>query len=142
MTLDYWHPGYRQHQVGELNFPALASPSTPALTAVTVKLPTFSTLNPEAWFQHAEAQFVLQNVTSSEMRYFPIVSALDAPTLIRVAPILSNFCTPHNYVELKTLLLETFSLSNNKQAHSFTSITELGDRRPSAVMEQMLLLYG
>lgn len=106
----------------------MASPSTPALAAVTIKIPTFWTVNPEAWFQHAEAQFALRNVTSSEMRYFYVVSSLDAPTAIRVAPFLSNFCTPHDYMELKTLFLETFGLSDDERLCSFTSITELGNR--------------
>lgn len=69
----------------ELSPTTMASPSAPApaLTAVTVKLPSFWTLNLEAWFQHPEAQCTLRSVTSSETRYFHVVSALDTPTAVR-----------------------------------------------------------
>lgn len=56
-------------------------------------------------------------------------------------PFLTNFCSPHDYAELKTLLLETFGLSDDERARSFTSITELGDRCPSEIMDWMLLLH-
>lgn len=117
----------------------MASSPTPALAAVTIKLPTLWTVNLEAWFQHPEAQFALQNVTSSDTH---VVSALDAPTALRVAPFLSNSSTLHNYAELKTLLLETFGLSDDEQAPSSTSITKLGDHCLSELMDHMLLLQG
>lgn len=55
-----------------------------------------------AWFQQAEAQLMLRSITTSEMRYFYVVSMLDVPSLVRVVPFLLNFCTPYNYEELKT----------------------------------------
>lgn len=119
----------------------MVSPSTPAVSPVKIKLPNFWTQNPEAWFQHAEAQFALWNVTSSETHYFYVDSTLDACTAVRVAPFLTNFRTPHDYMELKTLLLDTFGLLDDERAYSSTCITEVGDRHPSDVMDQMLLLH-
>lgn len=112
------------------------------MEAVAVKLPILWISNLNAWFQQAEAQFVLHNMTTSETRYFYVVSVLDAPTAVRVAPFLLKLRTPNGYTELKTLLLDTFGLSDDERARSFSSITDLGDRHPSEVMDRMLLLLG
>lgn len=114
----------------------------PALAAVAVKLPAFWTTNPEAWFNNAKAQFALHHITLEETCYFHIVSALDASTSVRVAPFLLNLHPLNNYTELKKLLLETYGLSEDEHARLFLNLTDLGDCRPSKVMDQMLLLHG
>lgn len=58
--------------------------------------------------------------------------------MVRVTPSLSNLRTPHSYEELKMLLLDTYGLSD-EWALEFANITELGDHRPSEIMDQMLL---
>lgn len=115
--------------------------AAPLLSTVTVKLPTFWALNPATWFHQAEAQFSLRNITTSET-YFHVVSVLDGETSVQVAPFLLNTCIPISYVELKELLLDTYRLWDDEQAHSFSNITDLRDRKPSEVMDQMLLLHG
>lgn len=119
-----------------------SSAPAPALAAVTVKLPSFWTINLEAWFQHAKAQVALWGVTSPETRCFHVVSALDAPTAVHMAPFLTTFRTPHDYNEHKMLLLETLGLSDDERARSFNAMTKLGDRCPLEVMDQLHLLHG
>lgn len=71
-------------------------PTTPILSAVSVKLPPLWTSNAKAWFEQAEAQFVLRNIFLEETRYFHVISALDAATAESFAitsspPILPQF---------------------------------------------------
>lgn len=101
---------------------------TPILSAVSLKLPPFWTNNAEAWFEQAKAQFVLHNIIHKEIRYFYAISALDAATAVRVSPLLPALPSHHNYTELKNLLIETYSLSNDKTARIFLNINDLGDR--------------
>lgn len=114
----------------------------PSLSMVSVKLPSFWTLNSDVWFQQAAAQFALCNITSSEVRYFYMVSVLDAARLVCVSPFLLNFHTPYSYAELKTLLINIYGLSNDERACSFSNINDMGDRCRSEVIEQIFLLHG
>ena len=43
--------------------------------AVSLKLPTFWTSQPEVWFAQAEAQFNLRCITSDDTKYFYVVAA-------------------------------------------------------------------
>ena len=56
--------------------------------AVSVKLPTFWTSSPSAWFTQAEAQFVLRGVTQYGTKYYHVVSALDYATVTRALSII------------------------------------------------------
>lgn len=48
--------------------------------AVYVKLPTFCTSDPLAWFQHAEAQFGVQGITTDDTKFWHVLTVLDANT--------------------------------------------------------------
>lgn len=86
---------------------------TPMLVAVAVKLPTFWTVNPKAWFHQVEAQFALCNISLEETKYFYVISSLNMATSIRVVPFLLDLQPLNNYTDLKKLLLETYGLSND-----------------------------
>ena len=53
-----------------------------SLEAETLKLPTFWTTCPLAWFAQTEAQFSLRNISSDDTKYYYVVAALD-PTPLR-----------------------------------------------------------
>ena len=50
--------------------------------AVALKLPPFWISQPRVWFQQAEAQFALRNITAHDTKYFYVVAALDQETWI------------------------------------------------------------
>lgn len=78
-----------------------------------------------------------------ETCYWLVVSTLDAPTSIRVAPpLLPKLPSCHSYTELKALLLDTYGQSDDQWARIFLGMTDLGDRLPSEVMDEMLCLHG
>jgi len=111
--------------------------------AVTVKLPTFWTSNAAAWFAQTEAQFGLRQVTRDDTKYWLLVAALDADVATRAAHILAN--PPEDdtkYQALKAFLISAYELSTEERAEQLLSLTDLGDRRPSEVMDAMLRLSG
>lgn len=123
---------------------SLPADSVPVSTvaAVTVVLPQFWTANAQAWFDQAEEQFALRGVVAEDMRYWYVLASFDKATAIRICPLLSDLDTSNRYSALKHLLLSTYSLSDDQRARQFLSITELGDKLPSEVMDYMLWLHA
>ena len=52
--------------------------------AVSLKLPTFWSSQPEVWFAQAEAQFNLRIITADDTKYYYVLAALDQPTATRL----------------------------------------------------------
>jgi len=78
-----------------------------AENAVSLKLPTFWTSQPEVWFTQAEAQFHIHNITADATKYYYVVSALDQPTAGRVLDVLQSPPIEDKYDHLKQHLLRT-----------------------------------
>ena len=110
--------------------------------AIAVKLPDFWTTNPEIWFHQAEAQFALRHVVSEETKYYYVLAALDQNTAQRLLDLLSNPPAANKYTAIKQRLLSTFALSETDRAAKLLNMPPLGDRKPSALMDEMLVLLG
>ncbi|XP_012939640.1 uncharacterized protein LOC106012154 [Aplysia californica] len=109
-----------------------------AVFAVSLKLPTFWTTNPEAWFAQAEAQFAICCVTVDDTKYYHVVASLDSQTATRALSVLVSPPQEHKYETIKTFLLSAFGKSESERAHLLLNIQRLGDRKPSELMDSML----
>jgi hypothetical protein len=112
------------------------------VSAVALKLPNFWIKNAAAWFAQTEAQFEIRGVTQDSTRYYYVVSALDAETATRADQVILKPPTGGKYTAIKEFLLSAFELSEAERAHQLLSIQDLGDRRPSELMSQILHLNG
>ena len=112
------------------------------MDAVSLKLPTFWTSQPQVWFAQAEAQFQLRKITADETMYYYVVSALDQSTATRLLDLISAPPTDNKYKAVKDRLLDTFSLSRRERASRLLHVRPLGDSKPSALMDEMLALLG
>ena len=112
------------------------------VSAVSLKLPTFWTTNAAAWFAQAEAQFGIKGIVNDQTRYWYVVAALDSASAKRAAPILQDPPNADKYKALKDFLVGAYELSDNERAKRLLAITELGDRRPSELMDTILSLNG
>ena len=108
--------------------------------AVSLKLPTFWTSQPHVWFQQAEAQFTIRSITADQTKYAYIVAALDQDTASRLLDLLCQPPDEHKYDTIKARLLKTFGLTRRVRANKLLHMDDLGDRRPSALMDEMLAL--
>nr|CAB3260873.1 uncharacterized protein LOC100176143 [Phallusia mammillata] len=116
--------------------------ATNSENAVAVKLPTFWTAQPRVWFQQAEAQIALKSIKGDLTKYYYVVSALDQDTANRLIDLLENPPEADKYETIKARLVETFCLSRPQRAMRLLHMPPLGDRMPSALMDDMLALLG
>ena len=110
--------------------------------AVSLKLPEFWTSHPRVWFLQTEAQFALRKVTADNTKYFYLVAALDQDSAQRVIDLLEDPPRDHKYLALKKRLLDTFDLSDNERAARLLNMPQLGDNKPSVLMDEMLALIA
>lgn len=115
-----------------------------AENAVGLKLPTFWPQNVKAWFAQAESQFVVRNITQDETKYHHVVMSLDGDTATLAESILLQPPNADKYVVLKDFLVQSFGISEPERAERLLSIAngELGDRKPSQLMNSILHLNG
>ena len=110
--------------------------------AVSLKLPTFWTSQPDVWFAQAEAQFTLRGITADETKYFYVLASLDQETATRLLDLISSPPTDNKYATLKDRLTSTFGLNKRERASRLLHFRPLGDSKPSALMDEMLALLG
>ena len=110
--------------------------------AVSLKLPTFWTSQPEVWFAQAEAQFELCKVTVDATKYFYVLAALDQPTAMRLIDLINLSPDGAKYKSLKDRMIGTFGLSHRERADCLLHFRPLGDLKPYALMDEMLMLLG
>lgn len=110
--------------------------------AVSLKLPTFWTAQPEVWFAQAEAQFNLRGITADDTKYYYVLAALDQETATRILDLISQPPADNKYEAQKTRLSDTFGLDKRERASRLLHFRPLGDSKPSALMDKMLALLG
>ncbi|GFN81503.1 retrovirus-related pol polyprotein [Plakobranchus ocellatus] len=111
-----------------------------SIEIVALKLPTFWTTCPSAWFAQTEAQFALRGITADETKYYHVVAALDAATALRSLAVISSPPPTCKYSAIKSFLIDAYGLSEAEKAAMLLDIKELGDSKPSEVMDKMLAL--
>ena len=109
---------------------------------MSLKLPTFWSSQPEVWFAQAEAQFNLRKITADDTNYYYVLAALDQPMATRLLDLISHPPADDKYEALKTRLIDTFGLSERERASRLLHFRELGDTKPSVLMDEMLALLG
>ena len=112
------------------------------MDAVSLKLPTFWTSQPEVWFAQTEAQFNLRGIVADETKYYYVIAALDQDTASRLIDLIGQPPENEKYQTLKERLLNTFGLSKRERATRLLHFRPLGDSKPSALMDEMLALLG
>ena len=110
--------------------------------AVSIKLPTFWAKRPNIWFAQAEAQFDIQKITEEKTKYSYLVAALDEDTAIQVGDFLDNPPADERYTKLKDRLTQKLVLSEQERADKLLHLGQLGDRKPSQLMTEVLALCG
>ncbi len=130
------------HDIPEdVNLPAAGAQPAP-VAAVSVKLPEFWSSNPSMWFAQVEASFRRARITVSQTKYDYVFEKLPERVLPSVQDVVAavNDATPDPYALLKARLCSSFGRNKWQLAYALLDHPDLGDRRPSALMDDMLAL--
>jgi hypothetical protein len=125
---------------------AQAAAVVPAPVAhVAVKLPDFWVKDPKIWFSQAEAQFRRARITAQTTMYDYVLMKLPEDVVMSVRALVSAIeADPvkqeESYTLIKEALLGSYGKTKWQMAYALLDHPELGDRRPSAMMAEMLAL--
>jgi len=107
-----------------------------------VKLASFWPNKPKVWFTTAEAEFDTYYVQDSRARFNLVLKALPDEAMERSAAIVEN---PEQYQDpygaLKARLLEAYQMDPWEASSRLLHFRELGEMKPSQMMDGMLALY-
>lgn len=110
--------------------------------AVSIKLPAWWPDQPEVWFARVEAMFRQKGITTDATRFDHVLAVLDNETAIRVLDIIRAPPPGTSYEAVKARLIGSLSHTEFERGCKLIIGIELGEDKPSALMDRMLALYG
>jgi HEPN domain-containing protein len=138
-----------QAQINAAVVAALAAQAAAAVPApvahVAVKLPDFWVKDPKMWFSQAEAQFRRARITAETTMYDYVLMKLPQDVVMSVRALVSAIEADPvkqeaSYTLIKEALMGSFGKTKWQMAYALLDHPDLGDRRPSAMMAEMLAL--
>jgi len=110
--------------------------------SVAVKLPDFWVSDPDMWFFQAEASFRNARITVSRTKFDHVVTRLPEHVSVSVKTLLLSVtdATEDPYEQLKAKLTARYGKTKWQSAFALLDHPDLGDRRPSIMMTEMLSL--
>jgi hypothetical protein len=112
-----------------------------AVNHIAVKLPDFWTKEPELWFMQAETTFRRAKITCSLTKYDYVLQRLHMDVLVSVKELARRVRTGEvddPYEQLEKKLTASYQQSPWQLTFDLLDMPDLGDRRPSVLMDTML----
>ena len=110
-----------------------------AAPAQPLRLPAFTPMNPEAWFQRAETIFRNRNITTDRKKADAVLEYLPDDVWNIISPWIGSLTDTVDYKDLKKQLLKIYSATPSERAKQFFArlYTDIGDMRPSHLLYEM-----
>lgn len=136
------HTNHEKMNDGEGTNPPRGSGSEINLAKLQSTLPAFYALNVRLWLKQVDAHFDLHNLRSDKTKFNLLHVQLRPEVLTQVADVIENPPEENKYETLKNRLISAFSDSEQKRLKTLISGIELGDRKPSALYNEMKQISG
>ncbi|XP_078051950.1 uncharacterized protein LOC144478100, partial [Augochlora pura] len=107
-----------------------------------VKLPPFWREEPRLWFTVLEREFAAYNVKADAVKRSAVTRSLDPETLKVVLDVVEAPPEKSTYDHIKQALIERLAKSDEAQLKQLFSGVELGHRKPSELLREMVRLAG
>lgn len=113
-------------------------------TIVRLPLPTIVRDNIELWFIQLDHWFSVNRIISDQVRYSTVIAALDASLLQQVYDVVRNPPAPPSskYDAIKAAIIHNFTESEQRRAQQFVSGLQLGDKKPSHLLNELRRMGG
>lgn len=105
-------------------------------------MPAFYALNVRLWLKQVDAHFAIHRVTSDKTKFNLLHVQMRPEILTQVADVIENPPDENCYETLKNRLISAFSDSEQKRLTTLLSGIDLGDRKPSALYNEMRQISG
>lgn len=107
-----------------------------------LKMSTFWHKQPKLWFAQLESEFLVFRIRSENIKYNTVVRHLDEQALVAVSEIVENPPETDKYIQLKNLLINRFTDSEEKRLRQLLAGIELNDKKPSELLREIKQLAG
>ncbi|KAH6928575.1 hypothetical protein HPB50_017059 [Hyalomma asiaticum] len=109
------------------------------VAALQLRLPTFWRKNPQLWFAQVEATFDLRHISSEISRFRPLLSNLSPEVEVaqEVADVIAPPLNDAPYQRFNQSILDRTTTSESARLRHLLTSEELGDRRPSQMLNSM-----
>lgn len=104
---------------------------------VSVKVPPFWPERPEIWFAQLEAQFRMAKIVTDLSKFNTVVAAIESNVLAQISDAVLTPPESGKYDNLKKCIINTFCDSEQKKTQKLLSDIELGDRRPTQLLNEL-----
>lgn len=102
------------------------------------KLPPFWKENPKLWFMQIEAIFGISGITRDETKFQYVIANIDSNFLPHICDILeSPPADGSKFAAVKERLIQSFSESQESKLRKLLKNQELGDQKPSHLLQIM-----
>ena len=108
--------------------------------SLTLKLPTFWTDKPEAWFILAEANFRARRITNKIAMFNHLVANLDSTTINGLLDILNTPPDDTSYDRVKARLVQSFKMATVDRVKQALDLPALADENPVTLADNVMAL--
>ena len=119
--------------------PQQQPPPAGAVLAVNLKPPP---ADPQVWFAQVEAQFKTRSITSQRTKFDHVVASLSPEVATDIRDLILKPPDANPYDELKMVMIKRTTESKQRRLQQLFSSEELGDRKPSKLLQRLQKLLG
>jgi hypothetical protein len=113
------------------------SEDTKEISRIAFRAPPFWDQNPKLWFLQLESQFKMAGITVDDTKFHAVISVLDAKVMLSVSDLIESPPEVNLYDSLKNRILDQFSKSDSTRLRLLLQDLQLGDRKPSQLLQEM-----
>lgn len=105
-------------------------------------IPPLIKTNIETWFLQLDSWFLVSGIKSDETKFNTLITCADGSMLTQVHNAVAQPPTTQKYENLKTAIISHFTDSEQKRVQQFVSGLQLGDKRPSHLLNELRKVGG
>ena len=109
---------------------------------ISVKIPQFWKSDPTLWFDRIEAQFRISRIVADQTKFDYVVASFESEVLSQVCDIIKQPPEANKYDTLKKRVIAVYAESQNQQTRKLLTELDLGDLKPSQLLNKMRNLAG